>query len=146
MVSVERGSQIGNADCTSTSCSRHWPACSTRGTVRAWKRLLIERAERRRLRSHQIAGQRPDAELDEPDRVARWRTSSCSTGFRLARAGPMWTLKASEPPSTFARYVSIESAVPCSGTVTWTLSRSRALDAPVRSAAIATLSLESGHP
>ena len=101
-VSGARGSQTGSADWTSTCRPRHCPACSTRGTVSRVSPALpsaISAAVSARTR-RRVSG--PVPSLAKPN-VSPSGPISCSTGLRLARAGPMWMLTASSRPSASRR-------------------------------------------
>ena len=103
-----------------------------------------QRGQRGGLGPHQPAGQRPGAELGEAERVARPARCSCSTGLRLARAGPMWTLTARSRAERLAQ-VAVDA---CRARRRYTRTRSRS-STPRRAGAQRgddRVPLEPGHP
>jgi hypothetical protein len=130
-VSGARGSHTGSADWINTCRPRHCPACRTAGTASFLGRTVpsvVSASVSARTR-RRVSG--PVPSLPKPN-VSPSGLISCSTGLRLARAGPMWMLTDSSRPSVARRCPSMLSAA---GPVILTRSRSSTLDAPVRSAA-----------
>ncbi len=82
--------------------------CSSRGAVSSVRPALVTAVSAVASDLHQLRVSGAVPSLAKPN-VCPSGASSCSTGLRLARAGPMWTLRCSSVPSTPRRYASIAS-------------------------------------